>query len=233
MSLHMTRVLLFALLIQIGCAWANSEPNSSGLLVEKIDSTTFRFGEITFESKNREIRIPTWLNMEAGLLEFLLVHEQGKIHESLLFTKVRASELLTVFHLLKYQPLLDGRSSKTPLDVRLRKLKKSQLKVEVEWKSGCELRRLPIENWVENIKNHRSMTANQWILSGSIVSEGKLAADRTGDLLAILVTEKALLNYRGNGNNNDDVWQVFSNRVPRLGTPVTLIFSPLNSSLTE
>ena len=72
--------------------------------VEQIDETKFRIGKITFDKKTREIRVPTRVNMVDGLLEFLLVHQNGKVHESLLVTDASATNLNLAFTLLRYKP---------------------------------------------------------------------------------------------------------------------------------
>ena len=47
-------------------------------------------GEIEFDAKSREIRLAAAMNMpEGGPIEYLLVHESGKVHESMLVTKAR------------------------------------------------------------------------------------------------------------------------------------------------
>ena len=61
--------------------------------VEKIDATHYRIGEVTFDQTTREIRIPAEVNMTEGLLEFLLVHKDGKVHESLFKTGINATHL--------------------------------------------------------------------------------------------------------------------------------------------
>ena len=56
--------------------------------VKQLDETRFQIGEVTFDKKTREIRFPTKVNMTEGQLEFLVVHENGKVHESLLSTTI-------------------------------------------------------------------------------------------------------------------------------------------------
>nr|MCU0751014.1 hypothetical protein [Akkermansiaceae bacterium] len=56
--------------------------------IEKLDENRFRIGDITFDQKTREVRFPCKVNMTDGLLEYLLVHQNGKVHESLFVTEI-------------------------------------------------------------------------------------------------------------------------------------------------
>ena len=63
----------------------------------------YRYGDIEFNGKTREIRVPTQVNMREGIIEYAVVHGDGKIHESLLVTEVRPSHLQTVMKLCRYR----------------------------------------------------------------------------------------------------------------------------------
>jgi hypothetical protein len=59
--------------------------------ITRLENGNMQIGEVTFDPKTRQIRVPCSFNMVEGLLEFALVHENGKIHESLqlhLFTQI-------------------------------------------------------------------------------------------------------------------------------------------------
>ena len=72
--------------------------------VNKLDETRCQIGGVIFDQKTREIRFPTKVNMTEGQLEYLIVHENGKVHESLLSTTVSPTHLNLAFTLLRYPP---------------------------------------------------------------------------------------------------------------------------------
>jgi len=204
--------------------------------VEKIDETHFRIGTITFDQKTREIRFPGKVNMIEGLLEFLLVHENGKSHESLLTTDISPTQLNLAFTLLRYPPsrelyaLLNdhgGASNnfpEVPADVKAA----ARIIIELEWKEDGKLRRLPANDLIQHTVKNTSMPAGPWVYGGSEFSDGKYAPELSGDIMAVFTTNSALINYPGADDNNDEVWTPYPKRVPAVGTEVTLIITPFS-----
>ena len=62
-------------------------------------------GSITIHRKNNFISIPAVTNQISGLVEYGLVHENGKIHESLFRTTIRPQVFHTSLLLLKAKPV--------------------------------------------------------------------------------------------------------------------------------
>jgi hypothetical protein len=210
------------------------EPAELKPSVEKLDGTRFRIGQITFDSKTREIRFPASVNMTKDLLEFLIVHKNGKIHESLLKTEISATDLNVAFKLLRYQASAElhaeptspedptGKFPAVPDEVK----QAARVLIEVEWKDGENLRKVPLNEWVQHASTGSTMPAGPWVYGGSEVSEGKFAAETTGDIAAIYLSRSALINYPGKDNQDDTVWFVYPKRVPPLDSPVTVIITP-------
>ena len=69
--------------------------------VVKLDENRYLIGKVTLDKRTREIRIPARINMDKGLLEFLLVLDKGKVHESLLITDASPIHLNIAFMLLE------------------------------------------------------------------------------------------------------------------------------------
>lgn len=204
--------------------------------VEKIDGTRFKIGSITFDSKTREIRFPAQINMTQDLLEFLIVHQNGKVHESLLKTDISATDLNVAFKLLRYQaspelyaePTSDADPTAKFPDVGEEVKKASRITIEVEWENEGATRRVPINEWVQHSSTGSAMPAGPWVYGGSQISEGKFQAEITGDIAAIYLSRAALINYPGKDNTDDTVWFVFPKRVPPLDSPVTVIITPFS-----
>lgn len=205
--------------------------------VEKLDSARYRIGRILLDQNKREIRVPAKVNMQEGLLEFLLVHENGKIHESLLRTDISPTHLNLAFTLLRYPPSRElyalpndhgGESNDYPV-VPVEVKTGARLRIEVEWQDGKSLRRLPVNEWIQHIVKTTSMPAGPWVYGGSEFQDGKYAPELSGDLIAIFLSASAIINYPGQDNRDDTVWVPYPKRVPPEGTAVTLILSPFSN----
>ncbi len=72
--------------------------------VVKTGDSTYEMGGVQFNSATREIRIPTIVNMNEGVIEYALVTDTGKTHESLLSTKVRPFDVNVAMLLCHYEP---------------------------------------------------------------------------------------------------------------------------------
>lgn len=72
--------------------------------VEKIGENQFKVGLVEFDSKTREIRFPAWVNMQEGMIEFPVVHENGRVHEAIFATKALPLHIETALRLLRYKP---------------------------------------------------------------------------------------------------------------------------------
>lgn len=72
--------------------------------VRQIGPATFQVGQVHFDFKIRVIEFPVEINILEGLLEYVLVNENGKIHESLFKTTVNARDIHTAFLLIGAVP---------------------------------------------------------------------------------------------------------------------------------
>lgn len=202
--------------------------------VEKLTNGMLRIGEITADPKTREIRIPTKVNLDDELLEFVLVHQDGKIHESLLTTTASPLHLNLAFKLLRYtaSPELyviqheagvsSGEFPMVPEETK----SAARIVIEVVWKEGERIRKVSVNDWIQHSVKGSAMPPGPWVYGGSSVYEGTYLPESTGDMIAIFLSKSSIINYPGNDNHDDTVWWPFPKRVPEPGTDVTLLISP-------
>lgn len=202
--------------------------------VEKIDENRYRIGGVTLNKKTREIRFPAVINLRDGLLEYLIVHQNGKIHESLFRTEVLPTNINLAFTLLRYKPsrelyriykepgVLTNVFHEVPEETSI----ESRVQIFVEVEKEGQTKRYPVNEWVRHEPTAKSMPPSYWIYGDSEFYDGKFAPDTTGDIAAIFITNSSLLNYPGADNLNDEVWTSYTNRIPELETKVTLIIAP-------
>ncbi len=204
--------------------------------VTKIGEHRYRLGEITFDSKDREIRIPAVVNMrEGGPIEYLLVHENGAVHEALLTTTVRGLDLQIVFKLLRFQSgegdLFD---TFLPEEERRQKIETGEGKTQrgdavslvVEIEKEGKTRELPVAGWILDAETGKAMTDEPWILTGSHFYNGNFLADTEGSLIGVYLDQVALLNMSRKGAENDERWGANADATPEVGRKVTLVLRP-------
>jgi hypothetical protein len=202
--------------------------------IEKTGENTYRMGDVEFDRKTREIRFPAKVNMNTGLLEFLIVHQNGKVHESLLVTESSATNINLAFSLLRYKLSreLYFKPSKTgglsdQLYVETDEVKAaSRFRIDLEWKQDGVLRRIPANDWVLHDVKAEAMPQNPWVFGGSYFHNGRFVPDETGSFVAIFVTNDAFANYLGEDNLDDTIWSAHTSRMPEVGTKVTVVFAP-------
>lgn len=72
--------------------------------VRRVGETRFRLGEVEFDAESKEVFLPVAVNMrEGGPMEYLLVHESGKTHESIFSTKASPLHLRIALELLGFR----------------------------------------------------------------------------------------------------------------------------------
>lgn len=206
--------------------------------VKQLDGDRFQVGEVTFDKKTREIRFPAKVNMTEGQLEYLVVHENGKVHESLLSTTISPTHLNLAFTLLRYPPSRelytvsenDQPTPATAQEVPAEVKNGARIMIDVEWTADGKKNRKPVNEWIQHAVKEVAMPAGPWVYGGSSFGEGKYFPETTGDVAAIFLSNAAIINYPGEDGDNDDVWTPYTKRIPAEATDVTVIISPYQKS---
>lgn len=202
--------------------------------VEQLDENRYRIGDVILDKKTREIRFPAILNMKEGILEFLVVHEHGAVHEALFRTHVSPTHINVALTLLHYKaskefyriPKENGVPSDKFYEVSEETKRAARLAIHVEFEKDGETKRLPVNDWVRHETTAQAMPPSHWVYGGSDFYKGNFMPEGSGEIAAIFITDTALINFPGKDNINDEVWTVMTERVPDLETKVTLVFSP-------
>ena len=201
------------------------DKNNSGLPpVEKIGEFKFKFGGIIIDQKERSLEFNATSNQRNGLIEYALVHESGKTHESLFRTKVRPQNLHTCFLLLKHPRetrFFENLWSDEPKQLNFAK---SLIKTEVcRDLNGTEITK-SFEKLSLNTKNNKTLEKDAFIFTGSKKIEGTYMAEMSGSMVAVYADEEAVINSSDHDSNNDDVWIANEEEMPELEMPVVVRF---------
>ncbi|CAN5203294.1 hypothetical protein BH23VER1_BH23VER1_16540 [soil metagenome] len=210
--------------------------------IVQIDDDTYQIGTIEFNKKTRQIEFPAVLNMRRDLLEFAIVNQNGKTHESLLATPVSPFDLNVALLLLGYKPTATVLDPAIPEDRRPASpdppevVEAAQVGCLLSWErpedapENAPPARAPITRWLRNRKANAPVTPGPFLYTGSrIVEGGAFAAELEGSIVALYLDPLALINNPREGNFDDETW-VPAADLPDVGTAVTVTLVPSPSS---
>ena len=191
----------------------------------KIFSTStgsYQFGPIDIDQDKREFSFPAVCNQTSGLVEYALVHEDGKTHESLFRTKVSPKLIHACLLLLKEKPqpaffkFVEGNSSKL--------IQMPEIEIMVEWEHNSSIHKTSINSMVLNQSDNRELSKSAFVFTGSRVVEGTYLAEMDGSIIAVYHDNRATLNSRDLNSNSDDVWIANESKMPPKNLPVLVRF---------
>lgn len=200
-----------------------STDNYPDSLLRVIDSHTLKVGNVTIDKETRSVSFPGWINMQSGLVEYLIVTRQGKRHESVLVADIRPLHLQVALLLL-------GLESGGNLEAQGDSAMPSgdSVTIQVSWvtKSG-KAETHAATDLIYNSVSSKPMEPTVWIFTGSTVWEKGLVADTEGSIVATYSDPAALINNPLPGRFDDTILGINSEIVPKLGTEVTIIIKGL------
>ncbi len=202
--------------------------------ITKIGKTLFRMGEIEFDAKTKEIFIPSVVNKrEGGPIEYLLVHENGKVHEAILTTTASPLHLQVVTKLLKHKsgfgnvfdPMLAAQEQVgTDADNGV------TFSVLARWtprgEADAKEKEQDLSEWIIDGENGEPVKPEPWTLTGSTVNEGAYMADVEGSIIAVYLDPVGILNMTRKGAHIDERWGANGNAIPEVGQKVTVVLKP-------
>lgn len=194
-------------------------------VVEKVGENHYRIGEIELNAATREIRFPAVVNQDAGALEYVLVKETGKVHESLLRTDVPAGQLQVALKLLRFRAgwgrLFDHLHP--PGKAPVRDAIGEEVELLVSW---AEKPAIPLRRAIHNRKTGKVMDDSPWVFTGSEVVEGEFQAEVEGSIVAIFRDALAMINTVDSDSLDDEVWFPIAGVLPPRESKVQVIIRP-------
>lgn len=189
--------------------------------IERIGEGLLRIGKVTIDKYQKTISFPAQLNMDKGLLEYVLVRTGGKTHESLLRTEAEPYDIQLACVLLD----LTGTDNPLPYQGAQETPKGDQvaIKVTVKDQSGKH-QELHAAQWVaKSVAGKPEASGNlKWVYVGSWISEGRFMSQVDGSIIALYHDPVAIFDNASPGGESDKIWFVNEQAVPPLGTPVTI-----------
>jgi hypothetical protein len=182
------------------------------------------------EGDVRRVRVAAEVVFREGALEMLMCRKNTKEHESVLHCDIDARELHTALLLtgakpgspVKYEPKYTPASGTT-------------IKVTLEYQKDGKTVTVPGQDWVRDAKTRKSMP-HSWVFAGSVFYPNPddpkappLYAANGGDVICVSNFPDAMLDLPVNSpqEDADRLYEAFTDRIPPLGTAVTIILEPV------
>jgi len=198
--------------------------------LREISPGILEYRGIRLDQKNRRISFPATVNQRQGLIEYLLVNEKGKVHESLFATKVAPHDIHLAMLLigLKEDAGANANELAPPSAIdsaylqNAPKLKGTPVRLSVAWTHDGKKDEVAAEKWIFNLQTNQPMKPGAWTYNGSLVENGAFLADEELSIVAVITDPTALANNPRDGYDNDQIWQLDENAIPALNTPVEI-----------
>jgi hypothetical protein len=193
--------------------------------VERVSPGVFRLGDIRIDKEARAVIFPASVNMDKGLLEYLIVTWAGKTHESLLRTRVQPYHLQIALLLLG----LEGTDRPISAQGAQERPKGDPVEIMIEYSKDfggnkSQILTARAEQWfIKKMNDNIKETGRiEWVFTGSMITEGQFVSQRDGSIIAIYRDPVALIDNASEGGDDDEIWFVKEGTVPAVGTPVTV-----------
>lgn len=212
--------------------------------LKKINETTYQLGEVIIDKKNRTISFPAEAEItaagdleEVDSVEYVVVTDAGKIHETLFVTKARPIHLNIAFKLLGYKENkslfreFEGNFPTDKYQITSEEDKaKSYFTTTVSW-TDLQTKEMHSHNlndllFTAETKKTFAQDKVKWSYGGSFIHQGKFAAEISNDLIAILTDRAAVANYVGKNGEQGTIWLPVTEKLPAKGTIVTITITP-------
>ena len=221
--------------------------------IEKLADGRLRLGRITFDAKSREVEFPAVVNMNKGMIEFPVVHKNGRIHEAIFATEALPLHLETVLRLLRYRPSgevwatypgIDMENpppfEEWPAPVYPPAQPDAHVQVFAHWKAAdgteqsADIRTLLFRSTPDPVDPEKTgpdirfdSLAPHWVFTGSQEKMGPTVESLGGAMVGIRPEPECSFNTLPGDAIHTFEWFADPKRIPDPDTPVTIKIRPL------
>lgn len=196
------------------------------LVITPLENGNVRVGAVVVDKTTRSARIPAAVNMTGGAVEYALVTETGKCHESLFSTAAAPRDIHLAMLLLGIKPAMLKQRADNGLIVP----GPAAVNVRVEWDEGGKLVTHPMAELVlvMPVPSPEARKANQqapWLYNGSRFTGDGFAASIEGSIIALMADDMALINNAAPDRADDESHTANGQILPKAGTMATIVIS--------
>jgi hypothetical protein len=173
----------------------------------------FQLGPIRIDRPKDTVSFPATVNLTNVVIEYAVVTQLGKAHESLFLTEVDPYQLHVAMLLLGVtNQLRTVQSPSFPPG--------EPIQISVSWMAGRKEVRLRLEDLILRGEGGKVMEPGPWIYNGSRSVDGVFGAQSDGSIVSVIEDTVALVNNPRPGRDDDDLWFPNSKRVPPVKSAV-------------
>jgi hypothetical protein len=187
--------------------------------LKMITPGVFEIGSVRILKKEGKVEFPAAVNMDKGLLEYLIVGGTGKLHESLLRTEVEPYSIQIALLMIG----LEGTTNPLAAQGDPRTPEGDPVSIWVRWGQAGQARETRIEKWVFNEQKKGPMEPIQWIFTGSYIYNGVFMAQVEKSIVAVFHDPVAIIDNPLPDGASDEIWFVNEGKVPAVGTEVAVV----------
>lgn len=217
--------------------------------IKELADGRLQIGTVMVDPKAKTISFPAVVNMNTGMVEYLLVTTSGKVHESLLRTDAEPYHIHAAMLLLGFKVPTNSEPSAF-FDAK-REIPGHRVKIEVK-RSVENSSAEPIQTFLAFASSKARVKRNDipaWIYNGSRfgvpVAPGTppksappvdgtpadaakvFLAQKEGSIVSLIADPAALINNSRPDRENDELWMLHTPGIPPINTPVQVTITLL------
>ncbi len=194
-------------------------------VIKMIKPGVFEIGSVRLDKEMGIVEFDAVINMNKGLLEYLLVGKSGKLHESLLRTDVEPFDLQIALLMIGLEgtmnPLAGQGDTRIPSG--------DPVKIILKINKNGKIKDLPVESLIYTKGKDKKIESIDWVFTGSIVENGIFMAQAEKSIVALYHDPIAMFDNKSTEGASDEVWSVNSLTVPPVGTKVTVTIKAISN----
>ncbi len=184
---------------------------------------------LELEGEKRRVVVSASICLQKGALELLMTRKDTKEHEAVLTADIDARMLKQALILAKAEE-----GSPVKFDPKYVAASGQTIKITVEYLEKNQVISLDAKQWVRDANTKKTLT-HDWVFAGSRLIANpldpmkKIFLANDGDLVCVSNFETALfdLPIKSSKDNTDLNWEANSEKIPPVGTKVSVIFEPV------
>jgi len=214
------KLLTSILVAVVVCFGVHAQTN----VVRDLGNGIYEIGKVRIDKAQRTATFPAVINMTNGLLEYLIVTDYGKRHESLLRTEASPTHVHLAMLLLDIGNFTNTVSEQPPeqtANPSAQPVPGKKVSIEISWEEKSKTIRHRAEDLIYNEQTKTNLIAAPWVYNGSRIWEGHFLAQMEGSIVSLVSDLSALVNNNAPGHNNDQIWSP-APHLPATNTAVTV-----------
>ena len=168
------------------------------LNISKQKNDNLTYANIKINIKDKSITFPIRLNINQGIVEYILVNEQGKVHEALFTTKIKPSDIQLCLLLLSAKP-------------------EQRIEIELNQSNGAPRNTTQLTDYISFTKkalhtDKQTPIPTGWKFSGSLIDQYGFVADREGSIISLIPDITAVCSHQTLSVQNEEEYHVIPNK---------------------